>query len=237
MSLTPFLTDDLMAEILQRLPVKPLLRCKAVGKPWLSLITSPGFIKSQLAFAISTALAANQILIAHCRDTSIALVNLGSRETVAHLEFPFSDDSASETPVDQGDSSNPSVSLINSASRRLLIKFDLGISENQSSRMTDCLLVASACGIVCLRSKRNNIYLWNPAIKQSKIIPPPKLADCGVFRASYGFGFDEVGNDFKVVRVVLPYLFSEVYSANTNAWRLVDVKPNDIPGVNVIPEI
>lgn len=228
MSLTPFLTDDLVIEILQRLPVKPLLRCKSVSKPWLSLISSPSFIKSQLSFAIATttASAANQTLIAHSSDTLLSLINLASQQTVAHLDFPFSE--ADEPPVSQGDVSDPYISIINAACRQLLIQFP----EREGLCLSDdALLVGSACGIVCVRSRCDNLYLWNPATKQSKIIPSPKL-DSGVFRDSLGFGFDQIGDDFKIVRVVLPYLYAEVYSANMNVWRLVEVEPIDMPGLN-----
>ncbi|WOG92022.1 hypothetical protein DCAR_0311278 [Daucus carota subsp. sativus] len=40
--------EDLLTEVLSRLRVKWLLRCKAVCKAWLSLISSPSFIKSHI---------------------------------------------------------------------------------------------------------------------------------------------------------------------------------------------
>lgn len=42
------LTEDLIVEILSRLPVKPLLRFKCVSRGWCSLISGPRFAKIQL---------------------------------------------------------------------------------------------------------------------------------------------------------------------------------------------
>ncbi|GAA0175646.1 hypothetical protein LIER_41953 [Lithospermum erythrorhizon] len=42
------LPDDVITDILSRLPVKPLLRFRCVCKPWLDLIDSPVFIKLHL---------------------------------------------------------------------------------------------------------------------------------------------------------------------------------------------
>ncbi|XP_074343089.1 putative F-box protein At3g10430 [Apium graveolens] len=44
--------EDVITVILSRLPVKSLLRCKSVCKPWLSIISNPSFIKSHLHNAI-----------------------------------------------------------------------------------------------------------------------------------------------------------------------------------------
>ncbi|CAK8542486.1 unnamed protein product [Lathyrus sativus] len=47
------LPPELITEILLRLPVKTLLRCKCVCKSWLSLISNPDFATSHFQFAVS----------------------------------------------------------------------------------------------------------------------------------------------------------------------------------------
>ncbi|XP_042515312.1 F-box protein CPR1-like [Macadamia integrifolia] len=50
------LPEDLIIDILSRLPVKSLLRFRCVSKPWCTLITDPSFIKMHLnrSLAINT---------------------------------------------------------------------------------------------------------------------------------------------------------------------------------------
>ncbi|KAK1367167.1 hypothetical protein POM88_042728 [Heracleum sosnowskyi] len=49
---TVYFVEDLLAQILDRLPVKILLRIRSVCKPWCSLIDSPRFVKAHLKRSI-----------------------------------------------------------------------------------------------------------------------------------------------------------------------------------------
>ncbi|KAK1360082.1 F-box domain-containing protein [Heracleum sosnowskyi] len=202
------LTEDLINEILLRLPVKSLLRCQLVSKTWFSLITNPSFVKSQLLHAIASS-DANQTLIvkSEVSDTPISLLHVDSRQIVADLNFPY--------------------------------------SQGEFESVPDCILVGSANGIVCVSiavsetppnqdwffssfaNRKTNTYLWNPATRQSKVVPSFSICH-DIRREALGFGFDPIDNDFKVVRVVSPPFSAEIYSVNSNAWREVP-KPMDIP--------
>ncbi|PSS29074.1 F-box protein [Actinidia chinensis var. chinensis] len=48
------LPSEIVADILSRLPVKPLLCFRSVSKPWCALIDSPDFIKTHLSRSIQT---------------------------------------------------------------------------------------------------------------------------------------------------------------------------------------
>lgn len=199
------LTDeDLLTEILSRVDVKSLLRSKAVSKTWCSLISSPGFMKSHYQCAIARCCKDDETLIIQHyvneyeeNELKFSLLQLNSGLNVLpDLKFPFSE---GEYPVEP-----------------------------------HCKLIGCHFGIVCVsvsvwvtdfprncRIARNqtDIYLWNPATRQSKLIPSQDYWDIDTI----GFGFDDIGNDFKVVRVVSSlcqhgYGFY-VYSANTNIWR------------------
>ncbi|XP_017251403.1 F-box protein At1g30790-like [Daucus carota subsp. sativus] len=210
------LTDeDLLTEVLSRLPVKYLLQCKAVSKPWYSLISSPNFIKSHYqrhAITINRAVDDNNeqapTLIVRLfkgedlddhpeEDGSYSLYRLGATDNyIAKLNFPFSRGDYPFTP--------PSI------------------------------LVGCVCGIVCVcvdpsasidanyffptADKATDIYIWNPTARQSKLIPSHALYNCDD-KVALGFGFDPVDFDFKVVRVVSRTVFPEVYSAERDTWR------------------
>ncbi|PIA45653.1 hypothetical protein AQUCO_01600107v1 [Aquilegia coerulea] len=48
---TRYLPDELISNILIRVPVKNLVKFKYISKSWLSLITNPSFIQQVLAFS------------------------------------------------------------------------------------------------------------------------------------------------------------------------------------------
>ncbi|XP_074348663.1 F-box protein CPR1-like [Apium graveolens] len=202
------LTDDLINEILIRLPVKSILRCQLVSKTWFSLISNPNFVKSQLLQSIASS-QANQTLVLNTEesDSSILLFHVNSRQIVADLNFPY--------------------------------------SQGEFESVPDCIIVGSANGIVCVSvavsetpldhnwlfssfaNRKTNTYLWNPATKQSKVVPSFSISH-DIRREALGFGFDPIDNDFKIVRVVSPPFSAEVYSSNRNVWQMVP-KPLDIP--------
>ncbi|KAK1352873.1 F-box domain-containing protein [Heracleum sosnowskyi] len=198
----PTLSEDLISEILVRVPVKSLLCFQLVCKGWSSLIKHPTFVKSQLLHAITAETDQTLIISPYKRysEKKFSLLHANSREIVADLKFPYS----------QGD--------------------------------FNTRIVGSASGIVCFVVALNfpkyktSTYLWNPAIRQSKLIPSfSNELHCKEVRSD-GFGYDPIDHDYKVVRVVsgpslssMRHLLSaEVYSANKNVWRKVP-DPIDIP--------
>ncbi|KAL3642414.1 hypothetical protein CASFOL_013229 [Castilleja foliolosa] len=82
-------------------------------------------------------------------------------------------------------------------------------------------------GLVCIL-KGQEIVLWNPVMKLSKTFP---LKDCGPNKmVSLGFGYDAIGDDFKVVMIVtsrdgdpIKFTSAEIYSANSDSWITIDV--------------
>ncbi|KAK1372010.1 hypothetical protein POM88_038102 [Heracleum sosnowskyi] len=119
-------------------------------------------------------------------------------------------------------------------SPQLVVDLGFPYSKDEFSFSPYSKIAGSANGIVCFLAYNDhpgkkygfvhttNIYLWNPATKQSKFIPPQTiLREYNI--GSYGFGFDPVDNDFKVLRSINYPFTTEVYSTNMNAWRMVGV--------------
>ncbi|XP_050384297.1 F-box/kelch-repeat protein At3g06240-like [Argentina anserina] len=101
------------------------------------------------------------------------------------------------------------------------------------------LIIAGHCdGIICLKLFTGNAILWNPAMKESKLLPKSLLLlpndddellnyELGSYTDNLGFGYDPKGKDYKVVRFVTYneeyYWFrAEVYSMDSNSWREIN---------------
>ncbi|XP_047948404.1 F-box protein CPR1-like [Salvia hispanica] len=87
-----YFLEDIVINILHRLPVKSLLRCTAVSKSWRSLITSPEFTASHLRFAQQVA---PSLLLRRCIKSSERYElysdddSSSSLNRVAAFQFPF----------------------------------------------------------------------------------------------------------------------------------------------------
>ncbi|XP_075657446.1 F-box/kelch-repeat protein At3g06240-like [Castanea sativa] len=93
-------------------------------------------------------------------------------------------------------------------------------------------IVGSSNGLVCLCVHDSlNIILWNPATKETKVVPQSQISypEGKAFPQDLGFGFDTKSNDFKVVMILENYdhyerkrfSVAEVYCLSTNSWRKV----------------
>lgn len=86
------LFEEIIINILHRLPVKALLRCTAVCKSWYSLITSPEFISSHLKFTASRQKIAPLLLLRRCIKGSERYDLYSDNESLsrfASFDFPF----------------------------------------------------------------------------------------------------------------------------------------------------
>lgn len=77
----PNLPEEIITDILSRLPVKPLLQFRSVSKPWLSLISSPHFTKTHLIKSTQNPKLSNHNLILasrlpHYNLKSLSLCNV-----------------------------------------------------------------------------------------------------------------------------------------------------------------
>ncbi|XP_059645943.1 F-box protein CPR1-like [Cornus florida] len=86
---------EVTADILSRLPVKPLLRFRCVSKPWCALIDSHGFMKSHLNRSIKT--NTNRSII--FRVEELYSIDLDSLDHFVELENPMKNEEGTEVVV------------------------------------------------------------------------------------------------------------------------------------------
>ncbi|KAE8099237.1 hypothetical protein FH972_017234 [Carpinus fangiana] len=182
-----YLPEDVLRDILLRLPVKPLVRFRLVCKSWSALLKNRDFMTTHLSRSAN-----------HGCDH--LLVNSHGAE-------------------------NHTMSLLSSGAIDAAVKIETPLEEKVK------LIMAGSCdGLICLY-KSLLILLWNPAIREHKILPTPRIHPTFPSTLSWvsiGFGYHL--NDYKLVRIVyckaqdnrlLPAQV-EVYSTSTVSWRLID---------------
>jgi F-box interacting protein len=191
------LPEDLSMEILSRLPVKSLMRCKCVSKSWYALVTNPSFISKHLK-------------ISHNLNRGAAIIRHGGG-------------------LDQ-------LRLSTLSNETLEVSADVDLSKWFQDEVSMVSMFGPCNGILCLScalwKKRDydRLVLWNPATRESKILPPiHRQLDMPDLTSTFGFGFDPKTNDYKVVRIMnfrFRYCEVQVYHLSTNSWRVLDSSPN-----------
>ncbi|KAM3222746.1 putative F-box protein [Capsicum annuum] len=89
----------------------------------------------------------------------------------------------------------------------------------------DCVIKGSVNGLIYVVNEAKELFLWNPAIKKYKKLPDfrTKLKDDG--QCTYGFGYDDIHDDYKVVCIFTltcyPRNFQEINicSLKDDSWR------------------
>ncbi|XP_073128494.1 F-box/kelch-repeat protein At3g23880-like [Henckelia pumila] len=92
-------------------------------------------------------------------------------------------------------------------------------------------IIGNCNGLLCLSDDRvlylHTIILWNPCIRKSIVLPKPNLIynSFGTFVQSFGFGFDPISSDYKLVRITYvddaqePLPQVEIYRLSTGMWQ------------------
>ncbi|XP_074352814.1 F-box protein CPR1-like [Apium graveolens] len=94
--------------------------------------------------------------------------------------------------------------------------------------------IDSCNGLVCLLRNNNYILLWNPATRKCRELPSPTnipLPIRPVERYIIGFGYDQVNDDYKVVRFADTRIWGmmvTVYSLKFNSWTQAETILNGI---------
>ncbi|GER48381.1 F-box and associated interaction domains-containing protein [Striga asiatica] len=199
---SPYLSEDLLVEILARLPVQSLLRLSTVSKSWKTIIASPKFC----SFHLSTNRNSSKILLT-AQDRGQGGVAFGKRPEERHFLL----NNYENLPAD------PS----------WLTPFDFPFEYPD---WTSHHIVGSINGLICISQSLSYfpdaqpnlpIILWNPTVERHVCLPDPTFSLA--YNASIEFGYAAATDDYKIVVVrqlgetIAPEF--HVYSLNSNAWR------------------
>ncbi|XP_050282647.1 F-box/kelch-repeat protein At3g06240-like [Quercus robur] len=245
------LPEELVEEILAWLPVKSLVRFKCVKKSWTALFQTPNFIAKHLR--------SSQSKTKNHPNPTLLLEILGERSLVSkYLLQSHHHDEANDhrsvyhdhLPQYHHDVGSVSDEWLVLEEERRLPFVDYFQGENMMSGLfTDGLLRTNmfACinGIICIGGLFNcypsfhGFVLWNPAIREGKTVAYPitKTPDFVQAKKSFSFfafGYDQISNDYKVVRVERYTLKSAItsyynsfylYSLRADSWTQIFSTP------------
>ncbi|CAI9089149.1 OLC1v1023659C1 [Oldenlandia corymbosa var. corymbosa] len=186
-----FIPEELWFKILQRLSLRPLFRFKIVCKSWYSHITSPQFTSKSLHTTDDDA-----------RKKKIQIL-LGT-PTITKSLFEIEQSAF----ICDGD--------------------DFNFSKIEGPFSSPKTVIGCANGLICLHDDDRYccrpdpvIILWNPIVKKSLFVNPPSVSSAwsSNFRASFGFGFDQIDNDYKLVRIMSNGGSVALYTLSTGEWQ------------------
>lgn len=193
--------EDIIVEILSRLPVKSLLRFKCVCKSWYDLLKNPIF----------------------------NLKHQKSNLLVSRRDYI---------------SSGRVISLFGNENRIIETFDEQNLSKFLNGMFGHVRLIGPCNGVVCLYGFYDNIALWNPAIRDFKVLSRsqiPRRQDVIIRGGDIGVGFDPITCDIKVIQILfcmsndhgLIYQV-EIYSSRTGLWKKYeDIVPANIMYYNV----
>ncbi|CAL5362554.1 unnamed protein product [Camellia sinensis] len=203
--------DEIVVEILHRLPTKPLIQFRSVSKSWYSLVTSPNFINTHLNHSLTSNTYINSydnlplMIVRQCVSTSdprtehykLFLDSQDSFDEYKELEFPIK-------------------------SRRLHFFFAIG----------------SVKGLFCLH-EQDRYFLWNPSIRKSMAMPKPTVKTpmhyhgFGFVPRTNDYKLVRIADFYptKLPNVKQPTTTThiEVYSLNAGSWRMSSTGSNSYP--------
>ncbi|XP_021848440.2 putative F-box protein At3g16210 [Spinacia oleracea] len=212
------LPEEILTEIFVRLPVKTLLIIRSICKTWNTFITdNPNFTQFHLHSYKNN--SENNLLL--------------SRECNSWKNFMVVRDTNTFTKVSHLDATNYlKVGYVDNILKEQVV-VPRTYEEIAYLSTDDCNLVGYVDGVLlihthnpCVNRGFNRILLWNPSIRKVFQVPPCNANAQNKTDINFGFGYDQVSNEYKVVAVDMKYCYSKtrVYRLGTDSWSFAKEK-------------
>ncbi|KAJ8759536.1 hypothetical protein K2173_007155 [Erythroxylum novogranatense] len=196
--MSDYLPEEIVEQILVRLPPRAVVRCRATCKRLYYLINSPGFISKTLSYTLSTR--------KYSSSPGFLLSQYSVRGDLSYNYSLYFD----PYTVDDYTHDIPSPFRNDKSSHYLLLDSVHGLV---------CVVQLGCYGYYT-----DHIYIWNPLIK--RYIKTQKCSMKGSIRDMlvFGFGFDSIRNDYKVMVIARSvWKFKvQVYSLKQGIWSDMD---------------
>lgn len=224
------LPQEIIVEILSRLPIKSLFQFRCVSKLWLSLISDPLLAKSHLKQTFKDDYFYSQrkrVIISSHNLYSLEYESIGkdggfSENLVAlELDYPLKDEpSGFAELLDSAKDGFLYCEKSEDDEFPVTVKLNLPCCVNPRNWVD---ILGSCNGLVCIAPDEDTLFLFNPSTRESKRIPDSPSGVVPNDLSVYGFGFDFVNDDYKVVKLGCGIVC--VYSLRTDSWRNVGSFP------------
>ncbi|XP_024183934.1 F-box/kelch-repeat protein At3g23880 isoform X2 [Rosa chinensis] len=190
--------EDVIAEILARLPVKSLMRFRCVCKSWRALISESYFVKKHLSYGERG-------------------ITESTPRFIFMLDPPLSLDFEALMKDDDCDGAAGGQSAVT--------QLDFPVPKTIPDYGWR-VVIGSCNGLVCLEVPPEAIMLWNPGTRDSKVLPkPPCVINSGFNYHFFGFGYDSASDDYKVIRGftndLAKKIMIHIFSLKTGTWRVL----------------
>ncbi|KAL9682709.1 hypothetical protein QQ045_014515 [Rhodiola kirilowii] len=201
------LPEDVIEDILLRLPIELLIKFKTVSKQWLRLITSDRFaFKQHQVRTFDDPSSSSSFFVVHNHFITPVSVAVECGSSALSVRF-----------------NNP--------------KIDLPYAAKTVNWPMHELFPAGFGIYFLYEQRVGTVSLWNPTTRETKVLPPSPYYLTTTYRAyNYNFGtvdYKDGNFSYKVCRVTSQYanwidpntrqdcLSLELYSSETKSWKLI----------------
>ncbi|PKI68191.1 hypothetical protein CRG98_011390 [Punica granatum] len=209
--------EDILVDILSRLPARPLGQLKSTNKRWYRLISDPYFVKLHLERSK--------------KDTT------GARQKVLKVSNRF-------CWKQQGiDTEFVGFKLFESGGQEMAIPYHRDPITWPFQPLKSVKIGGSCDGLICLvihSGHRPTIRLWNPTTSEYRELPnvchrrEPNPVHEYWHSSIFGLGYDSGADDYKVISDVsvfrrhdnaLQETLVDVFSLRTSTWKRIHDRP------------
>ncbi|KAK9949271.1 hypothetical protein M0R45_004804 [Rubus argutus] len=198
------LPEDMILQILYRLPVKPLIRFSCVSKRWSSIISDPQFAKSHFKLSCERKTPSRRLLLSTPSGSESLDVQTASFSSVRKVACPFKQPGRA-------------FNILGSCNGMLFVALDLHDSFYIWNPSTGLFRKLPNPGFASIGATT-----FNPSTRP---LDPSKAVVC---LHHCGFGYVSASDDYKLVvaaEMMNSAVHLEIFSSRADSWKRIESPP------------